>query len=83
MTPEQLRDVTLHLLGEIAPEARRRDLAPDEPLCDALGLDALDVLTFVIAVHDTFGIDVPESDYDQLDTLRGCVRYLTRTRPGR
>ncbi len=81
MTLEQLRDVTLHLLGEIAPEARRRDLAPDEPLGEALGLDTIDVLNFVIALHDTFGVDVPESDYAQLDTLHGCVRYLARTRP--
>jgi acyl carrier protein len=83
MTRDQLRDVALHLLGEIAPEARRHDLSPDEPLCDALGLDSLDVLNFVIAVHETFGIDVPESDYPRLGTLRGCVDYLTRPRPGR
>jgi acyl carrier protein len=82
VTAEQLRDVTLHLLRELVPEARCRDLAPDEPLGEALGLDAIDMLNFVIAVHDTFGIDVPESDYSQLDTLGGCVRYLARRRLG-
>lgn len=78
MTPEQVRDVTLHLLAEIAPEAKRRDLAVDEPLGEALGLDEIDVLNFMIALHETFGIDVPEADYAQLDTLSGCVRYLSR-----
>lgn len=80
MTREQLHEVTLHLLGEIAPETRGRDLSPDEPLRDTLGLDSLDFLNFVVAVHDTFGVDVPESDYVHLRTLRGCVEYIGRTR---
>lgn len=79
MTPEQLCDVTLHLLGEIAPEAALHELAPDTPLREALALDSFDFLHFVIAVHETFHVDVPESDYPQLATLRGCVEYLART----
>jgi acyl carrier protein len=83
VTADQLRDVALHLIGEIAPEARRRDMSPDEPLCDALGLDSLDVLNLVIAFHDTLGVDVPVVDYPRLATLRGCVEYLDRHRPAR
>lgn len=83
MTAEQLRDVTLHLLGELVPEARTRDLSPDEPLCETLGLDSLDVLNLVIALHDTFGVDVPVTDYPKLATLRGCIEYLGRNRPVR
>ena len=80
MTREQLRDVILHLLREIAPEAEIRNLSPDDPLCDALQLDALDFLNFVIAVHETLRVDVPERDYPQLATLSGCVDYLARAR---
>ena len=76
MSREQLRDVILHLLREIAPGAEIRDLSPDAPLRDALQLDALDFLNFIIAVHETFHVDVPEEDYPQLTTLRGCVDYL-------
>jgi acyl carrier protein len=80
MTREQLRDVILHLLWEIAPEAELGNLSPDEPLCDVLQLDALDFLSFVIAVHETLGVDVPEKDYPQLGTLGGCIDYLARAR---
>jgi acyl carrier protein len=81
VTRQQLREVTLHLLGEIAPDAPLHRLSPDARLRQALGLDSLDFLNFVIAVHDTLGIDVPEADYPQLSTLRGCVDYLERAHP--
>jgi acyl carrier protein len=81
VTPQQLREVTLHLLGEIAPGAPLHQLSPDVRLCDALELDSLDFLNFVIALHDTLRIDVPEADYPQLRTLRGCVDYLERAHP--
>jgi acyl carrier protein len=80
MTHEQLRDVVLHLLREIAPEAELRNLSPDDRLCDALQLDALDFLNFVIAVHETLRVDVPERDYPQVATLGGCIDYLARAR---
>jgi acyl carrier protein len=80
MTREQLQDVILHLLQEIAPETEVRSLSPDDRLRDALQLDALDFLNFIIAVHETLRVDVPESDYPQLATLGGCVDYLARAR---
>jgi len=82
MSPEQLRDVILHLLREIVPGADFRNLSPDAPLRDALQLDALDFLNFIIAVHETFHVDVPEPDYPQLATLSGCIDYLARARGG-
>jgi acyl carrier protein len=78
MTREQLRDVILHLLQEVTVEADVRDVPPDAELCETLRLDSLDFLNFVIAVHDTLRIDVPQADYARLATLRGCVDYLTR-----
>jgi acyl carrier protein len=78
MTRQQVRDVVLHLLHEIVPGAPVRDVPPDADLCDTLRLDSLDFLNFVVAVHDTFHLDVPQGDYAELATLRSCVDYLTR-----
>ena len=77
MTRQQVRDVVLHLLHEVVPEAPVRDVPPDADLCKSLLLDSLDFLNFVIAVHDTFHVDVPQADYAALTTLKGCVDYLT------
>jgi acyl carrier protein len=78
MTRQQVRDVIIHLLHEIAPEAMVRDVLPDADLCDALLLDSLDFLNFVVAIHQTLHVDVPQADYAQIATLAGCVAYLTR-----
>ena len=78
MTRTQLRDVILHLLHEVAPQIPLQSVPPDASLCDALGLDSLDFLTFLVAVHETLRIDVPVDEYSELATLRGCIDYLTR-----
>ena len=78
MTREQVRDVVLHLLHEIVPEAPVHDVPPDADLCAALLLDSFDFLNFVVAVHETLHVDVPQADYAELATLARCVAYLTR-----
>jgi acyl carrier protein len=78
MTREQLRDVIIHLLHEIAPEVRLQEMSPGANLCEALGLDSFDFLNFVVAVHETLRINVPTDDYSELTTLGNCIEYLTR-----
>jgi len=78
MNRQQVREVVLHLLHEIVPEAPVHEVPKDADLCDTLLLDSLDFLNFVVAVHDTFHVDVPQADYPELMTLGGCVDYLTR-----
>lgn len=36
----------------------------------------MDLLNFVIGLHERAGVDVPEADHPQLGTLDGCVAYL-------
>jgi hypothetical protein len=36
----------------------------------------MDVLNFVVALHTTLGVDIPEADYPKLATLDACVAYL-------
>lgn len=45
---------------------------------DQLGLDSMDFLNFVISLHKTFGVDIPESDYPKYATLKGCVEHLSQ-----
>jgi acyl carrier protein len=55
-------------------------LRRDQALRDQIDLDSMDYLRFVVALHDRLGVDVPESDYPQLGTLDGIIRYLTTRR---
>ena len=68
------------ILGSIAPEADFSTLAGEVDLREALDLDSMDFLNFVIALHEQTGIDIPEADYPKLRTLDGAVSYLAQRR---
>jgi acyl carrier protein len=76
--PDEVRATVVRLLGEIAPEADLATVKPDVSFRDQLDIDSIDFLNFVVALHKQFQIDVPESDYPELATIDGCVRYLQR-----
>jgi acyl carrier protein len=64
------------VLARIAPETAGEELDAEVELLEQLDLDSMDFLNFVIGLHEATGIDIPERDYPQLATLRGCVEYL-------
>lgn len=73
---DELKQTVLRLLGEIAPEADLAAVNPEVSFRDQLDIDSIDFLNFVVALHKQFQIEVPESDYPELVTIEGCVRYL-------
>lgn len=77
-TPPEIRQTVLNLLGEIAPEADLTTLKPDVSFRDQLDIDSMDFLNFIVALHNEFHVDLPESDYPQLASIDGCVSYLER-----
>jgi acyl carrier protein len=77
-----LRSAVLQTLGEIAPEVDLSRLDPKVSFREALDIDSMDQLNFVIALHRKLGVEVPERDYPKLETLAGCIDYLSRRMPG-
>jgi acyl carrier protein len=78
MTRDEIKNAALQILGEIAPEADPSQIKPDVSFRDQLDIDSMDFLNFVIALDKRFGVEVPETDYQKLATLDGCVEYLAR-----
>ena len=76
MTSTQIKSMICDVLSGIAPEADVSAVAGDEDLRDALDLDSMDFLNFVIALHERTGIDIPEADYPKLRTLDTAIAYL-------
>lgn len=75
-TTTQARETIRTVLHEVAPDVDLDDCGPDENLREALDLDSVDFLNFVIGLHEATGLDIPERDYDELATPRGCAEYL-------
>ena len=78
MTERELKTLIFKILGDIAPEADPATLAGNADLREELDIDSMDFMNFVVALHESTGLDIPEADYGALRTLDGAVAYLTR-----
>jgi len=75
---ETLRTAALQALLDVAPDVDAASIDPTQPFRDQFDFDSMDHLNFVIALHRSLGVDVPEVDYPKLASLDGCVRYLEK-----
>jgi len=76
MSDPDIRTAIFEELGNIAPEANLAAIDPAADLREALDIDSMDFLNFVIALHRRLGVDIPEIDYPKLVTLEGATAYL-------
>ena len=82
MTREEIRLAVVKALTSVAPEIDPQTLQPDDVFRQEFDLDSMDFLNFVIGLHTTLGVDVPEADYGKLGTLNAAIDYLeARLRP--
>ena len=77
MSPDEVRNGLFDLLHRVAPEADLAKIAPDENLREALDIDSFDFLKVIIGIHEVFGVEIPESAYSRIATLRGMIDYLS------
>lgn len=76
MTHEELMQLVAEELDNVAPGCGVTEAQPTDDLRDAIDIDSMDFLNFVIAIHKRLGIRIPESDYGKLITLDGIAAYL-------
>jgi len=83
MRGDEVREVVLSILGEIAPEVDRSTIRPDADLRDELDIDSMDFLRLVVRIDERLHVAIPEADYPAVRTLAGCVAYLAGKLPDR
>jgi len=76
MTENEVRERVFQVLHRIAPEADLNQLGPDQNLRETLDIDSFDFLNVVVALNEKFGVEIPETDYRRVSTLKGMVEYL-------
>lgn len=76
MTEAEVRGAVLAAIHRIAPEVDPAGIRGDTRLRDQVDIDSIDFLNLLLELDRTLGIDVPESDYGQLDTLDNIVAYM-------
>ena len=77
MTPEQVKQIVIDIINEIAPDEDTSNLKAEVNLRDQMDLDSMDFLDIVMELRKQHGIEAPEEDYPQLASLDSCADYLT------
>lgn len=77
MTQVDFRKGYLEELTRVAPDIDPETVGDDDHIQDDLELDSMDVLNLVTALHERFGVDIPEADYPRIATVTLAVAYLS------
>jgi acyl carrier protein len=76
MTQNEVQELVLSIIRDIAPDEDLSNVKPEVRLRDQLDLDSMDFLDIIMELRKRHQIEVPEEDYMKLSTLNGCVEYL-------
>ena len=77
MTNEEVKNVVLNIISDIAPDEDLTNVDSEVSLRDQLDLDSMDFLDIVMELRKRHQVEVPAEDYPRLATLSSCVDYLT------
>ena len=77
MTREETRKAISDIIADIAPDEDLSNLDDNEPIREQIELDSMDFLDIVMELRKQYKIEVPEEDYPQMNTMNGCVEYLS------
>ncbi len=76
MSPAEIRDEIIDILGDIAPNENLDDLVDDKNFRDQLELDSMDFLDIVMELRKRHRVQIPEEDYGHLASMQSTVDYL-------
>ena len=70
---ERVKQIIVEQLG--VDEA---EVTPTASFVDDLGADSLDQVELVMAVGESFGIEVPDEDAEKMTTVKDAVEYIDK-----
>ena len=76
MTPVEIREEILDILGDIAPDEDLTCLVDETAFRDQLELDSMDFLDIVMELRKRYRVQIKEEDYEQLASMASTVAYL-------
>ena len=82
MSEEEIREAVMDAIHRVAPDVDVAALDPGEDLREQADLDSVDILRVVVRLHETLGVDVPETDYEEMTALNRAVAYLAERLSG-
>jgi len=57
-------------------EVEETKVVPGASFIDDLGADSLDLIEFITAAEDAFGIEIPDEDAEKIQTVQDALNYI-------
>ena len=76
MTTEEIKQAIIEQILAVAPDIEKEEIEPNANLQRSLEIDSFDFLKVLTALNEALGVDVPETDYAQVDTLEHMADYF-------
>jgi acyl carrier protein len=70
---ERVKQIIVDQLG-VEPA----EVTPSASFVDDLGADSLDRVELVMALEETFGVEIPDSDAEKISTVQNAVDYIQK-----
>ena len=71
MTFEKITEILAEQL-----DAERDAMTADTKIADDLGADSLDLVDLLMSIEDEFGIEIPDEDVENIQTIGDLVDYI-------
>jgi acyl carrier protein len=68
---DQVKEVIVEQLN-VSPE----EVKPEANFVNDLGADSLDVVEMIMALEERFGIEIPDSEAEKIQTVQDVVNYI-------
>ena len=70
---EQVKSIVAEQLG-----VKEEEVTNDASFVDDLGADSLDTVELVMALEESFDIEIPDEDAEKIKTVRDAVEYIDK-----
>lgn len=64
------------IVNELGVEAEK--VTPEASFVEDLGADSLDTVELVMAFEEEFGMEIPDEDAEQLQTVGHAIEYIKK-----
>jgi acyl carrier protein len=68
---ERVREIIVEQLGVTAEE-----VVGEASFIDDLGADSLDIVELVMAMEESFDVEIPDEDAERIQTIGSAIKYL-------
>lgn len=69
---EKVRTIIVEQLG-----VEEETVKPDSEFLDDLGADSLDIVEFIMALEEEYGLEIPDEDVEKIVTVSDIVEYIS------